>query len=82
MATLVYADGLAPVSSVLNVVKLPGLFRRRLEATLTQQQLADKAKLQRVTVTRLEKGGEALPSTVRKLADALGCTARELMTPE
>jgi transcriptional regulator with XRE-family HTH domain len=62
-----------------SVVKLPGLRRRRLEATLTQEELGRLAGVQRFTVTRLENGGEARPSTVRKLADVLNCSARELM---
>ena len=61
------------------VVKLPGLLRRRLEAALTQEELGRLAGVQRFTITRLENGGEARPSTVRKLADALNCTPRELM---
>lgn len=61
------------------VVKLPGLLRQRLLAALTQAQLADKAGLRRLTVTRLENGGEARPPTVRALADALGCEPKSLI---
>ena len=64
------------------VVKLPGLLRRRLEAALTQEQLGGLAGVQRFTITRLENGGEARPSTIRKLADALHCEPRDLMQIE
>lgn len=61
------------------VVTLPGLLRQRQRAALTQEQLAARAGVQRPTITRLENGGEARPTTVRKLADALGCEPRELI---
>lgn len=64
------------------VVKLPGLLRRRLEAALTQKELGERAGVQRFTVTRLENGGEARPSTVRRLARALNCEPRDLMASE
>jgi len=45
----------------------------RLRKALTQQQLAQKAGINRVTVARLEAGkDQPFPTTVRKLADALG----------
>ncbi len=61
------------------VVRLPGLQRQRLEAALTQEQLAEKAGVGRLTITRLEGGGEARPTTLRKLADALSVTPADLM---
>lgn len=64
------------------VVRLPGLLRRRLLAALTQEQLAERAHVQRPTISRLETGGEARPTTVRKLADVLGCEPRDLIEPE
>src|SRR5688572_13490324 len=52
----------------------------RQRKALTQQQLADKAKVNRVTVARLEGGhDEPFPTTVRKLADALDVQPEELM---
>jgi DNA-binding XRE family transcriptional regulator len=47
-------------------------------AALTQDQLAVKAGIQRQTVVRIEQNGEATPTTVRKLADALGCSPADL----
>jgi DNA-binding XRE family transcriptional regulator len=61
------------------LVKLPGLKRARHLAALSQEELGKRAGVQRFTVTRLENGGEALPSTVRKLADALECEPRDLL---
>jgi len=61
------------------VVKLPGLQRRRLEAALSQTELGDKATVSRATIARIERGEEARPSTLRRLADALGCTPVDLM---
>lgn len=46
----------------------------------SQQDLADKAGVSRVTISRLETGLEAArPSTARKLAEALGVKPRELV---
>jgi transcriptional regulator with XRE-family HTH domain len=57
-----------------------GLLRQR--KALTQQQLADRAGVNRVTVARLESGrDDPFPTTVRKLADALGVDPEELMAP-
>lgn len=51
---------------------LPGLRMARESFPLTQEELARKAQVNRVTVARLEAGTEAArPSTVRKLAKAL-----------
>ena len=61
------------------VTLLPGLRRRRLLAALTQAQLAERAGVERITVTRLENGGHSTPPTLSKLAIALGCTPAELM---
>jgi transcriptional regulator with XRE-family HTH domain len=63
-------------------VALPGLRTRRFAVALTQAQLADKAGVSRPTVTKIENGAEARVTTVRKLADALGCEPRELMESE
>jgi len=61
------------------VIEVPGLRRRRLLAALTQAQLAERAGLKRLTITRLESGSKAQATTVRKLADALGCSPAELV---
>lgn len=58
------------------------LRRFRLERFLSQAELARRAGLHALTVTRLEAGTTA-PSTrtVRALADVLGIEPRELATP-
>jgi transcriptional regulator with XRE-family HTH domain len=64
------------------VVKLTRLRMWRERKALTQQQLAEKAGLTRVTVARVEAGlEEPYPTTVRKLANALGLEPEELMDP-
>jgi len=59
------------------------LKRLRLERFLSQGELARRAGLHAVTLTRLEAGRTA-PSTrsVRALADVLGVEPRELATPD
>lgn len=64
------------------LVTLPGLFRRRQLAALTQDQLATLAGLKRLTISRLEGGKPTRLTTVRKLADALDCRPIDLMEPE
>lgn len=54
----------------------------RKTAALTQEELADRAGLKRLTITRLENGGEARPPTVRRLARALGCEPQHLYGEE
>ena len=58
------------------------LRRLRLEQFLSQAELARRAGLHALTITRLEAGTTA-PSTrtVRALADAFGVEPRELATP-
>jgi transcriptional regulator with XRE-family HTH domain len=51
----------------------------RERAALSQDDLAQRAGLTRVTVTRLEGGQPARPSTTRRLARALGVRVAELM---
>jgi transcriptional regulator with XRE-family HTH domain len=50
---------------------VPGLKEVRMRALLTQVQLAQRAKVDRNTVARLETGDSAALSTIRKLAEAL-----------
>ncbi|HEY3115815.1 MAG TPA: helix-turn-helix transcriptional regulator [Chloroflexota bacterium] len=62
------------------MVKLYRLKNIRERRALTQQDLAERAGVNRVTVARLEGGvDQPLPGTVRKLADALGVAPEELM---
>jgi mRNA interferase RelE/StbE len=63
-------------------VQLARLKWLRLRRALTQQQLAEKAGVNRVTIARLEGGqDQPFPTTVKKLADALGVQPEELMEP-
>lgn len=64
------------------VVRLTRLRRVRERRALTQRELAEKAGLSRVTLVRIERGAvEPHPSTVRKLAGALGVAPSVLMDP-
>lgn len=57
----------------LNLAVIPDALKRaRLEACLTQGELAKSAGVRRETVARLEAGHPARPSSVRKIAAALG----------
>lgn len=62
-----------------SVVKVPGLARCRLDAMLSQRELARLAGVSHVTIARLERyGHDAHPRTVRKLAEALDVTPADL----
>lgn len=64
------------------MVKLPRLKDVRRRRALTQQQLADRAGVNRVTIARIEGGKDApFPTTVRKVAAALGVDPEELLEP-
>lgn len=64
-------------------MRLARLRRLRERALLTQEQLAQRAGVAKSTVNRLEQGKqEAQISTVRRLAEALGATAAELIGDE
>lgn len=52
-------------------VHVPRLHFWRTKRALSQQELADLAKLSRTTIIKLEGGRDAWPQTVRKLAKAL-----------
>ena len=59
------------------------LRRLRDARYMTQAELAEKARLSRVTITRLESGATPpLARTVRQLAAALGVEPRELAAPD
>lgn len=61
------------------MVKLARLRALRQRKALTQQELAAKAGVTRSTVARVEGGAEQpFPTTIRKLADALGVEPEEL----
>jgi transcriptional regulator with XRE-family HTH domain len=64
------------------MVKLTRLKDVRQRKALTQQQLAERAGVNRVTIARIEGGkDEPFPTTVRKVADALGVEPEELLEP-
>jgi transcriptional regulator with XRE-family HTH domain len=63
------------------VVKLTRLKALRERQALTQEELARKAGINRVTLARIETGAEPYPATVRKLAEALGVEPAALMDP-
>jgi transcriptional regulator with XRE-family HTH domain len=61
----------------VNVERLKAL---RSEHVLTLRELAEEAGVSKDTIWRLENGhSEAYPSTIRKLARALGVQPRELV---
>ncbi len=61
---------------------MPGLRRARETALLTQAELAERAGVQRATVNRIETGATAARfATVRRLAEALGVPAADLLAP-
>lgn len=64
-------------------MKLTRLRTVRERRALTQVELAAKAKINRVSLARIETGdAEPRPSTIRKLAEALGVEPEQLMEPE
>jgi transcriptional regulator with XRE-family HTH domain len=70
-------------STLGEVVRLPRLRAVRERQLLTQAELAERARVNPKTVIALEAGAEhPRPSTVRKLAAALGVAPSELMAPE
>ncbi|MGF1472007.1 MAG: helix-turn-helix domain-containing protein [Rubrobacteraceae bacterium] len=58
------------------------LRRLRLEAALTQRELATQAGVSQDLITRVENGRKPHPTTVRKLAAALGVEPAELVRDE
>ncbi len=70
-------------STIAHVVKLPRLRAVRERRALSQRELAELAGVSRVTVIRIESGlDDPYPSTVRKLANALGVEPSDLMAAE
>lgn len=55
------------------------LKRLRLDAALSQRDLARLAGVSPATIVKAEQGEDVFPSTVRKLAAALGVAPRELL---
>ena len=63
------------------LVATPALRYWRTQRALTQTALAERLAVAISTVQRLEAGGAARLSTVAKLAEVLGVTPADLMTP-
>lgn len=60
---------------------IPALRRLRVRSALSQRDLADLAGVTQTTIVKAEAGNEVRPSTVRRLAKALGVEPRELLAP-
>ncbi len=65
------------------MASLPQLKSIRVRRALSQRELSAVSGVSRMTIARLEAGGEdPFPSTVRKLAHALNVDPTELMGAE
>lgn len=64
------------------MAKLPRVQWHRERAALSQEELAQRAGVSRVTIIRIERGEDTFPSTARKLATALGVLPSDLMAPD
>ena len=58
------------------MTKLESLMAQRV---ISAEELADKADVHRNTVSRIKSGKSAYPSTIRKIASALGVEPSELV---
>lgn len=70
------------LSCVPSGLVVPQLRRLRLLRALTQEDLAERAVVDRSTVVRAEAGLAIRISSVRKLARALKVSTEELQRPE
>ena len=61
-----------------NALNMPTLRELRVQAVLTQAELARKAKVSRTTVIAAEKGRRPRPRTIRALAEALGVRPQDI----
>ncbi len=77
-AGTIRGDRMAPRATL---VATPSLRYWRTQLAVPQRELADMAKVSINTVQRLEAGGTARLSTVRRLADALEIKPADLMSP-
>lgn len=77
-----YRDQCDALPCCISVVELPGLRRFRVNAALSQRELARLSGVAASTIARIELGAPAQPATTRRLAEALHCQPRELIEPE
>jgi transcriptional regulator with XRE-family HTH domain len=61
----------------MTVVK--NLRKLRQDKAWTQRELGQKAGVTQATIVHAEQGGDTRPTTIRKLAEALGVEPRRLM---
>jgi transcriptional regulator with XRE-family HTH domain len=69
-----------PVPVRLQIRNRQWLVNQRLEAGLTQEELATKAGISHSIVAKLEQGARTRvdPATARSICDALGCALTQL----
>ena len=60
-------------------VDVEKLWKLRVNRGLTQRQLARKARISNSTLSKIEHGRGAMPSTLKKLADVLGVEPVDLV---
>ena len=60
-------------------VDLEKLRELRVNQGLTQRQLARKAGISNTSLAKIERGGGAMPPTLKKLADVLGVKPVDLL---
>jgi transcriptional regulator with XRE-family HTH domain len=60
----------------VDVVKLKSLRQQRV---LTIEQLAEKARVSKNTISKAERGGSVYPSSIHKIASALQVDPSELV---
>ena len=60
-------------------VDVEKLWKLRVNRGLTQRQLARTARISNSTLSKIEKGRDATPPTVKKLADVLGVEPVDLV---
>ena len=63
----------------VNVRRLRALRRKRV---LSLRELSERADVSKDTLSRIERTGTAYPSTIRKIAQALGVDPSELVPDE
>jgi len=68
----------APALEALRVNLIVG----RARTQLSQEQLAEKARISRPTISRIERGvGDVKIDVIQRIADALGVTVADLFVP-